>query len=437
MTGLGLGPAGVPEEGPKDGLIGQADAREALGLVAALAKDPKSSMASRAVLMAGPAGTGKTALAMGFRTHLGHHTPFVHLTGSEVYSLEVKKTEILMESMRKAIGLRMREVKEVYEGEVTELSAEESESPHGGFRKVLSGVTLTLRAGKGTKTIRMPPSVHEALLREGVAVGDVIYIEQGTGLVTRVGRCDRYSTAYDIEKDTYTPLPKGEVLKKKELVQYVSLHDMDVANSKPIGGKDIGSMVQQYCAPQKSEITDKLRMEVDKRVSAYLEEGIAQLVPGVVFIDECHMLDLECFTWLNRALESPRSPIVIFATNRGTTFVRDTENFETVSAHGIPADLLDRMLIINTKPYSLEEIIQVILVRMRSQAIELDDASLNFLSLLAAKTSLRYVLSVIEPAKMVAQMKGRPLMLEDLEEAESLFMDYKTSTLYLSSKEKK
>ena len=41
------------------------------------------------------------------------------------------------------------------------------------------------------------------------------------------------------------------------------------------------------------------------------------MVPGVLFIDEVHMLDIECFTYLNRALESSLAPIVIFATNRG------------------------------------------------------------------------------------------------------------------------
>jgi hypothetical protein len=28
--------------------------------------------------------------------------------------------------------------------------------------------------------------------------------------------------------------------------------------------------------------------------------GVAELVPGVLFIDEVHMLDIECFTYLNR-----------------------------------------------------------------------------------------------------------------------------------------
>ena len=32
---------------------------------------------------------------------------------------------------------------------------------------------------------------------------------------------------------------------------------------------------------------------------------------------QVHMLDIECFTYLNRALESSLSPIVVFATNRG------------------------------------------------------------------------------------------------------------------------
>jgi hypothetical protein len=40
------------------------------------------------------------------------------MVGSEVYSSEVKKTEILMEHFRRAIGLRIKESKEVYEGEV-------------------------------------------------------------------------------------------------------------------------------------------------------------------------------------------------------------------------------------------------------------------------------------------------------------------------------
>ena len=82
-------------------------------------------MAGRAVLFAGAPGTGKTAIALGMAKELGPKVPFVPMVGSEVYSSEVKKVEILMENFRRAIGLRIKENKEVYEGEVIELTPEE------------------------------------------------------------------------------------------------------------------------------------------------------------------------------------------------------------------------------------------------------------------------------------------------------------------------
>lgn len=58
----------------------------------------------RALLLAGAPGTGKTALALGMAQELGPKVPFCPMVGSEVYSNEVKKTEVLMENFRRAIG---------------------------------------------------------------------------------------------------------------------------------------------------------------------------------------------------------------------------------------------------------------------------------------------------------------------------------------------
>ncbi len=48
-----------------------------------------------------------------------------------------------------------------------------------------------------------------------------------------MGRCDAHATEFDLEAEEYVPLPKGDVHKKKEIVQDVTLHDLDVANAKP------------------------------------------------------------------------------------------------------------------------------------------------------------------------------------------------------------
>jgi RuvB-like protein 1 (pontin 52) len=61
-------------------------------------------MAGRAVLLAGAPGTGKTALALALSQELGSKVPFCPMVGSEVYSSEIKKTEVLMENFRRAIG---------------------------------------------------------------------------------------------------------------------------------------------------------------------------------------------------------------------------------------------------------------------------------------------------------------------------------------------
>jgi len=108
----------------------------------------------------------------------------------------------------------------------------------------------------------------------------------------RVGRSDAYATEFDLEAEEYVPLPKGEVHKKKEVVQDVTLHDLDMANSKPQGGQDIMSVVGQLVKGRRTEITDKLRNEINKVVDRYIESGIAELVPGVLFIDEVSLREI-------------------------------------------------------------------------------------------------------------------------------------------------
>ena len=72
------------------------------------------------------------------------------------------------------------------------------------------------------------------------------------------------------------------------------------------------------------EIRQEVREQIDAKVAEWREEGKADIVPGVLFIDEVHMLDMECFSFLNRALENDMSPILVVATNRGITKIRGT-----------------------------------------------------------------------------------------------------------------
>lgn len=165
------------------------------------------------------------------------------------------------------------------------------------------------------------------------------------------------------------------------------------------------------------------------------------------------MLDLECYTYLNRALESPLSPIVILASNRGLTAVRGTDSpgggRALVSAHGIPPDLLPRLLIIPTHPYTSPEIRAIISTRARLEfatptlptlsqdtaaanaaqlkvSASLSNDALEELTAQGTNVSLRYALQLLAPAGILARARGSvggEVRGEDVREAVGLFWD--------------
>lgn len=187
--------------------------------------------------------------------------------------------------------------------------------------------------------------------------------------------------------------------------------------------------MNQISRSKKTEITDKLRQEINKVVNKYIDHGIAELVPGVLFIDEVHMLDIECFTYLNRALESNLAPIVVFATNRGRCTIRGTE---MQSPHGIPVDLLDRLLIIKTLPYSVNEIVTILAIRCSTESIEIEEQALAHLATVGASTSLRYSVQLIKPAHILALTEGKDKITKDeIDSIHSLFFDAKRSAKIL------
>lgn len=114
---------------------------------------------------------------------------------------------------------------------------------------------------------------------------------------------------------------------------------------------------------------------------------------------QAHMLDIECFTYLNRALESSISPIVVLASNRGMCTIRGTDG--VVAAHGIPPDFLARLLIIPTTPYEAEEIKRIVRIRATTEGVSLTDGALDKIADHGVRISLRYCLQLLTPARYV------------------------------------
>lgn len=172
-----------------------------------------------------------------------------------------------------------------------------------------------------------------------------------------------------------------------------------------------------------------MREQIDTKVAEWREEGKAEIVPGVLFIDEVHMLDIECFSYLNRALENEMAPILVVATNRGITTIRGTTY---KSPHGIPIDLLDRLLIISTQPYTDDEIRQILDIRCQEEEVEMSEEAKSLLTKIGVDTSLRYAINLITAGALACQRrKGKVVEMEDINRVYHLFLDVKRSTQYL------
>ena len=141
------------------------------------------------------------------------------------------------------------------------------------------------------------------------------------------------------------------------------------------------------------------------------------------------MLDMECFSFLNRALEDDMAPIVIMASNRGITRIRGTKY---KSPHGIPIDLLDRSLIIATSPYSEKEIKQILKIRCEEEDVEMTEEAYDVLTKIGVETSLRYSIHLITTANLVARKrKSAEVDVDDIKKVYSLFLDEQRSVHYL------
>jgi len=415
IRGLGLDENGKAIR-VKDGLVGQLEAREAAGIVVEMVKEGR--MAGRGVLFVGPSGTGKTAIAIGIARELGEDTPFVAISGSEIYSSEIKKTEFLMQAIRRAIGVRIRETRRVYEGVVKEVSYQFEKNPFMPYAQIPVGGVITLETEDDEARLRVPEEVAQQLIRMGVKEGDYIEIDEETGHVRRIGRVkSRSKEEHDVGGLRSVEMPKGSVRKVKETVHTVTLNDLDVI---AVMQRAAYTSLFGFLEAEK-EVSPEVRKSVDEQVKKMVETGKAEIVPGVLFIDDAHMLDLEAYSFLTRAIEGDLAPILVLATNRGLTKIRGTD---VESPHGIPLDLLDRLLIIPTKPYDREDIREIIKIRSDEEGIPITGKALEMLTEIGATKSLRYAVQLMEPARIIAKRENRvKVEPKDVEKAAELFAD--------------
>ncbi|KAJ5337397.1 AAA family ATPase Rvb2/Reptin [Penicillium brevicompactum] len=408
IRGLGVDPDSLQPRILSEGLVGQEKARKAAAVILQMVKEGR--IAGYAVLIAGPPSTGKTAIAMGMAQSLGTDVPFTMLSSSEIFSMQMSKAEALTQEFRKSVGVRIREEREVIEGEVVEIQIDRSATGCNKQGK------LTIKTTDMETLYEMGTKMIDSMLKERLISGDVISIDKSSGKVIKLGRSYARSRDYDaIGADTkFVPCPEGQVQVRKETLHTVSLHEIDVVNSR---SKDFLALFSDSTG----EIRSEVRQQTNITVAEWEDQGKAEIIPGVLFIDEVHMLDIECFSYINRALEAKLAPIVIIASNRGQARIRGTTY---ISPHGLPVDFLDRVVIVSTQLYSADEIRQILAIRAQEEEVDLSPHALTLLTKIGQESNLRYAINIITTSHLLSQKrKAKEVTVDDVQGSFRLFYD--------------
>ncbi|EHB06272.1 RuvB-like 2 [Heterocephalus glaber] len=113
------------------------------------------------------------------------------------------------------------------------------------------------------------------------------------------------------------------------------------------------------------------------------------------------------------------------------------------SPHGIPIDLLDRLLIVSTSPYSEKDTKQILpgspappepppCCRCEEEDVEMSEDAYTVLTRIGLETSLRYAIQLITAASLVCRKrKGTEVQVDDIKRVYSLFLDESRSTQYM------
>ena len=103
------------------------------------------------------------------------------LSGSEIFSLEMSKTEALCQAFRKSIGVRIWEEAEIIEGEVLEIEIDKSTTSGAKTGKI------TLKTTEMEAMYDLGQKMIEGI-KEKIQPGDIITIDKASGKISKLGR---------------------------------------------------------------------------------------------------------------------------------------------------------------------------------------------------------------------------------------------------------
>lgn len=248
----------------------------------------------------------------------------VSLVGSALSNKEESKNIAALDnSLRRAVKVKLKEFKNVYEGEITGIKWKNFE------------FEISLRSCKGSTAVKLAKSMYDFTIEQELSVGDVVYIEPLCNVIKNIGRCEN-SFEFDIENGRKVPLPKKDVLRTRIVTQTLTLYDIDFAEDS-------------------AEIKTghrNIELATRTKTNSLVDSCLGEIEMGILFVDDCHLMSKRAIFHLISKAEEGCCPLVLLSTS--------SEDF--LKSQGTQ-DLLNGVMVIkmHTDPALSSDIIRRIL----------------------------------------------------------------------------
>mmetsp|Transcript_529 Transcript_529/g.1244 ORF Transcript_529/g.1244 Transcript_529/m.1244 type:complete len:223 (-) Transcript_529:436-1104(-) len=165
----------------------------------------------------------------------------------------------------------------------------------------------------------------------------------------------------------------------------VSFQELDVLNYS-------GDLTSNFFLKARAEIPLKIREKIDKTVLDWISKGRVKLTRGLLVLDDIHIFDLDCLSFLGKNFEYILSPFFIFTFN-GKNQKKISRN--SCFFDGMPLDFLDRLLLLHMKPNTEKEIKEILKIKTGKKINFFKDKALDLLTKIALEFGIHYSFYII------------------------------------------
>jgi DNA helicase TIP49 (TBP-interacting protein) len=229
--------------------------------------------------------------------------PFSRLSIDFNLKREPEQLVEIFKTQKKAIGIRISECIEFYEGEVIDIvfNSRSQKDKVYNFHAILGLKTL-----EGKLRLKISGTIFNELIVKKVKKGNVIRIIPHLYLIQNFGESVNSNNDEEINLKNFFSIPKGKVFKKKILTKEMTLYDFEFENFKD--NNDFRFMnIKNF---------KRLNYDTEILLGKYIQVGKASVSKGIMVINESYDLTPLCFQSLTDLSNEYPVPTIVILTNK-------------------------------------------------------------------------------------------------------------------------